>query len=440
MPKASGEAADQLESALLYLGRSPQELGVGLVLLLGSEQVTSLAKNAGRRRAGKVDFAMILADAVLSSEKVRNAVVKALLDSLPEPLLLPELMLDKEHHEHLSRAAKLAVLAQELGSSDEESWESARLHIVAWAAMLLAPEMLEDDSTTASLGADPNLNNHPGASSSQQRASKISKLNSRIKKLERDKDGLKARFDESKREVSRLQKEVGIAHTRYQGAREEWTEAKTAASEERRRATEFKRKLNESSSPANRELALSEELEQLAKRLHISEQKFEMVETEREDLRACLEDHDRFNKMPDEELPSFRNRPLISEEQELANLLAAEDKPPARVLVVGGGEPQYRHLDKFSEYAAVLGFEGSWRMAEYDSWHKEMDRLAKDMESNFDGLVILHWNRTTFTRKAREICNIKGQKPCITCHYEGFVSLRQSLGICLRQILNRPAR
>jgi hypothetical protein len=133
MPKASGEAADQLESALLYLGRSPQELGVGLVLLLGSEQVISLAKNAGRRRAGMVDFAMILADAVLSSEKVRNAVVKALLDSLPEPLLLPELMLDEEHHEHLSRAAKLAVLAQELGSSDEESWESARLHIVAWA-------------------------------------------------------------------------------------------------------------------------------------------------------------------------------------------------------------------------------------------------------------------------------------------------------------------
>jgi len=68
MPKASGEAADQLESALLYLGRSPQELGVGLVLLLGPVQVIALAQNAGRRRSGKVDFAMILADAVISSE------------------------------------------------------------------------------------------------------------------------------------------------------------------------------------------------------------------------------------------------------------------------------------------------------------------------------------------------------------------------------------
>jgi hypothetical protein len=76
-------------------------------------------------------------------------------------------------------------------------------------------------------------------------------------------------------------------------------------------------------------------------------------------------------------------------------------------------------------------------MAEYVSWNKEMKRLKQDMEKNYDALVILHWNRTTFTKNARAICNAKNQKPCITCHYEGFVNLRQTLQECLGQLLRR---
>ena len=76
-------------------------------------------------------------------------------------------------------------------------------------------------------------------------------------------------------------------------------------------------------------------------------------------------------------------------------------------------------------------------MAEYVSWHKEMDKLATDMRTRYDALVILHWNRTTFTRKAREVCNQAGQKPCITCYYEGFTSLRETLQECMRQLLAR---
>jgi len=106
-----------------------------------------------------------------------------------------------------------------------------------------------------------------------------------------------------------------------------------------------------------------------------------------------------------------------------------------KVLVIGGGEPQHRHLDKLEEYAEVMGFESDWRMAEYVSWHKEMNRLGTDMNTRFDALVILHWNRTTFTRKAREICNEAGHKPCITCYYEGFTSLRETLQECLRQLI-----
>ena len=66
---------------------------------------------------------------------------------------------------------------------------------------------------------------------------------------------------------------------------------------------------------------------------------------------------------------------------------------------------------------------------------REMNRLATDMNTRYDALVILHWNRTTFTRKAREICNESGQKPCVTCHYEGFTSLRRTLQETLRQLL-----
>ena len=248
---------------------------------------------------------------------------------------------------------------------------------------------------------------------------------------------MQTQLGRAKQEITRLQEEVGTAHRRHQHAKENLDEAKSQAREEHQRAVDFKRKLSKSSSPAKREATLRAELEAVSKQLSLTSQKFEMIEIEREDLRAYLQDHDRFNTFVEEEVPSFRNRPLTAEEVELGELISKAKSATPRILVVGGGEPQFRHLDKFKEYAEVLGFSGSWRMAEYESWHKEMTQLSKDMESNFDALVILHWNRTTFTRKAREICNIKGQKPCITCHYEGFVSLRQTLGTCIRQVLRR---
>nr|MBC8327431.1 hypothetical protein [Planctomycetota bacterium] len=83
---------------------------------------------------------------------------------------------------------------------------------------------------------------------------------------------------------------------------------------------------------------------------------------------------------------------------------------------------------------------GRWRRAEYTPWHKEITLLSRDMERNFAALIVLHWTRTTSPRRARDICNQQGQKPCLTCHYEGFVSLRQTLQECLRQLLARDSR
>ena len=138
-------------------------------------------------------------------------------------------------------------------------------------------------------------------------------------------------------------------------------------------------------------------------------------------------------------MPSFRNRPLTEKEYALGKKLnSAEEQGNSkfRILVVGGGEPQYRHLDKFKEYAKILGFKGTWRLAEYTSWHKEMDRLGRDMASRYDALVILHWNRTTFGRQARAICNQKGQKPCI--NIAGVLNISVTAVVINRQLSKMP--
>ncbi len=216
----------------------------------------------------------------------------------------------------------------------------------------------------------------------------------------------------------------------------ELEDARAEVRTERRRAADLKKRIAAAAEPGAREKALEEEAAAARREHSILAQKFRLVEEERDDLRACLEDHDRFQALAAEEIPSFRKRPLLAEEVDLARRIAADGRT-FRILVVGGGEPQFRHRDKLAEYAEVLGFRAEWRMAEYVSWHREMDKLGADMKSRFDALVILHYNRTTFTRNARAICDEAGHKPCITCHYEGFTSLRAVLRECLRQLLER---
>lgn len=195
----------------------------------------------------------------------------------------------------------------------------------------------------------------------------------------------------------------------------------------------MKRRLAEATDPGEREKALAESAARAEHELGVLQQKFDLVQEERDDLRACLEDYDRFLALPQEEVPSFRSRPLLPEELEVKAAVAAAGRR-RRVLVVGGGEPQYRHRDKLTEYAEAMGFEAEWRMAEYVSWHREIDKLRADMKARFDAMVILHYNRTTFTRHARGICDEAGHKPCLTCRYEGFTSLRATLRECLRQL------
>ncbi|HEX9793360.1 MAG TPA: hypothetical protein VGC54_05190, partial [Planctomycetota bacterium] len=239
-------------------------------------------------------------------------------------------------------------------------------------------------------------------------------------------------------ELATANDELGRERRRREQLREELADARAQIEEERRRAAGLKKRLADATEASTRERVLEEEAEAARRSVHVMGEKLRILEEEREDLHGVLQDHDHFSKVEEKELPSFRDRPLLAEEHEQAAALAARAKSgrqPFRILVIGGGEPQMRHRGKFGEYAEVMGFRGEWRIAEYTSWHKEMAALSSDMESRFDALVILHWNRTTFTRKAREICNRAGQRPCLTCHYEGFTSLRQTLRECLRQLL-----
>ncbi|MDP6942122.1 MAG: hypothetical protein QGH51_08875 [Planctomycetota bacterium] len=423
MSKHANPAAEKLEPALLYIGRSPKDLSAVLETLLGTQILVEMAKSAGRRKAGRAKPSQILADAIISRQKNRSQVACFLSELLPSPLKLPKSLVNGKHAQHLSAEAKLGVIRLELESEDEDSWERAHKHILAWA-----------DSWHP---AEP----PPSEKAVQKNSRPDSKEVAQVKKLKKEIRNLGQRIAASEKENVRLQDQLGSERSRRSQLKEEINELKSERDDAIQRASKSKKKLLGSLSASEREAALILENQKLAHDLGIESQKVGLVKHERDDLRACLEDYDHFLHLEEEEVPSFRDRPLTKPEQNLANELRQSNLKEGgsfRILVIGGGEPQFRHLDKFKEYSEVLGFQGEWRMAEYVSWNKEMSRLKQNMENDFDALVILHWNRTTFTKNARSICNSKGQKPCITCHYEGFVNLRQTLQECLRQLLARP--
>lgn len=425
MKGSPGDEADRLESALLFLGRSLQALAHALSRLLAPASVEELARAAGRRRPGLPDAAHVVADRLVREDRYRRLVTEQLLEELPPPLELPEDLLIPARQALLRRSALLAVLRQDLTGDGEADWARAATRLAAWDERLAAAPAV--DARPAGLRPEPER--------------PVKGAETRARKLQEEKHALQERLRAAQREIARLQDDLGREHQRREALREELAELRARAAEAERRASEAKRRLKEAASPSERERLLAAEAEEAAARLRVLEQKYQILEVERDDLRACLEDHDRFSQVVEEALPSFRDRPLTREEIDLAARIErhmAQGAAPFRILVVGGGEPQHRHRDKFEEYAEVLRFTGSWRMAEYTSWHKEIDLLSRDMARNFDALVVLHWNRTTFTRRAREICNQHGQKPCLTCHYEGFVSLRRTLQECLRQLLERP--
>ncbi|MDA0666512.1 MAG: hypothetical protein O3A95_05780 [Planctomycetota bacterium] len=406
-----------LDSALLFLSREVQVLAALLERFLAPAECQALARVAGRRKAGKLSAAQQVADILPYHPKLRKAVVQALWEALPTEPKAADFAPDDA--EAQSQQTLRSALAHDMVLAEGEARQRLLERMTAWQNFIEAKKDAADETgATSKSKAKPKTEIAPAVTAEEKVAA------------------LKQQLLDARRAQSQLEEEMGQERKRHTELKEQLIDAVAERRVAISRAARWKKKLADSFSATDREKNLMEEADDARQGQHLAEQKLDLLVWERDDLRACLEDRERFHALVEEEVPSFHNRPLLQKEQDLAALMA-ETGLPFRVLVVGGGEPQYRHRDKLKEYAEVMGFTSTWRMAEYVSWHKEMDKLATDMNTRYDALVILHWNRTTFTKKAREVCNQSGQKPCITCYYEGFTSLRETLQECLRQLLGR---
>jgi hypothetical protein len=399
----------RLDSALLFLSREPAKLASLLEWFLAPSMLRELATAGGRRKAGRLQASLAIADVIEKHAKLRRSVAAALLAQKPHAEAFE--FDDSVELPSLGEESLLATLYAALTAAHLQDWQRIPAMIDCFAAQLQAKK----DPLLATAPPPPGKESPPAPA-----VDPVEKLKQQLNRL--------------RQENASLQEALGKEHHRKQELLEQLEAARAERRDAHTRATELKKQLLDTNSASERERLLVEESHDARRLQQIAEQKLELLVYERDDLRACLEDLDHFDSLPAEEVPPFRNRPLLDKEMQLSHQLE-ESGRKFRILVVGGGEPQLRHQDKLEEYAEVMGFHSNWRMAEYVSWHKEMDRLGTDMNTRFDALVILHWNRTTFTRKAREICNQAGQKPCITCYYEGFTSLRETLQECLRQLL-----
>ncbi len=422
-----------LDSALLLLSRKPKTLASLLAHYLPPSVLQRLTRLAGRRRPGRPKPADQIADAIPHMPKLRQAVIEDLAPALQSDApVIPESHWSDTDPASFSAAARASTLAGLLSNPEPTQWDHAAELLDSWADFLAERPCPEPDpqvaATAANQPAKPQLKSPSPTNVRPQSRDPKARLRQKEEKLQEHLLG-------ARHEIAAIEERLAAERhrkSRHQGRLEE---ALAAAEQERMRATDFKRKLLESSDSSEREDLLRLEADECRHKSSILQQKLQMVEEERDDLRGVLEDHDRFANAPDEEIPSFRDRPLTEPEQQLAAEIASHRGLSLRILVVGGGERQHKHRDKLTEYAEVMGFHSHWRMAEYQSWHREINTLDRDMRERFDALIILHWNRTTFTRKAREICDKDGAKPCLTCYYEGFTNLRESLQECLRQLL-----
>jgi hypothetical protein len=440
MSKSDRPESDALDSALLLLSRQPQDLAALLGHLLPSTELQALIRLEGARKPGRPELSQQVADALPHSSKLRAAVVEKLLSTLPEsgdPA--PDAWLPSADAALLTGPSRLLALRHKLTSSESQDWQMAADWLKHWRTFLQelpAESKSREPAERRETAASGKAMLQTTGGQARKTASAESLATETRKKLQQQ-------LLDARREASASQEKLGAERNRKQALQLRLEEAKLQAAHERQRATEFKQRLSALTAASEREKILEIEALECGHQLNIAEQKLNLLEEERDDLRGILEDKDRFDQLVEEQVLSFRRRPLTSREADLAADLGTRagcDRAPFRILVVGGAEPQYRHRDKFLEYSQALGFSSLWRMAEYQSWHRELDTLGRDMRERFDALIILHWNRTTFTRKARALCDQDGNKPCLTCHYEGFTNLRETLQECLRQLLTAEAR
>ena len=416
--------AARLEGSLLYLSRDPKHLARLLPVLLPPSARRAALQSAGLPALAGAPGNLQMARELGHHARLRGAVADALADALPAAA--PQAVAPSAD---TPRDEVLAAIHRALQGEHTEDWQRA-LEIFDQHAERLRPA--RDRARKASAPAGKATAADQAVATSAPQATGAGKTASTADALR----VARQQLAEVRKDKARLEKQLGELRRQLAAEERARHEAEAARKRAEQRAAAEKRERAGVAKASDRERALEKRATKAEHDLGVARQKLEIVTLEREDLAAQLKDAEQFAAIAEQEgeVPSFRDRPLLAVERDLGETLRGEDYAP-RILVVGGGEPQLRHRDKFAEYAEALGFRGEWRLADYVSWHKEMTKLGDDMRKRFDALVILHWNRTTFTRRAREICDAAGHKPCITCHYEGFTSLRATLQECLRQLI-----
>ncbi|MBC8371879.1 MAG: hypothetical protein H8E25_17900 [Planctomycetes bacterium] len=401
MAEPQQESREHLESALLILSNDIQLCAVFLCALLTTPQLKKLSNSSGFNKPGVVKPEHKIANALGQHAKLRRSTAEQLLAKI--------------YNIDANSDAKLHHLCQMMIGDNAEQRQHA-LSDLADIASELTPAI------SAKKAPPPRKVVAEKPSAEQRLQHKIGLL--------------KQQLVDCRKQLASNEQHLHAEHVRKNELKEDLAAANAECLKLQRRASELKNNLSSSSSSSEREQQLQKLLDESHQAQHLAEQKVEWLRCEREDLRGVLEDRDRFENLPEEIVASFHERPLLAIETDLSEQIK-KTAANFNILVVGGGEPQLKHQPKLQEYAEVVGFSADWRPAEYVSWHKEIAKLRADMKSTYDALIILHWNRTTFTRNARGACNDAGQKPCITCHYQGFTNLRETMQECLRQLLAR---
>ncbi|MDC3283217.1 hypothetical protein OAV41_01455 [Planctomycetota bacterium] len=401
MSEPQQELREHLESALLLLSNNIPLSTAFLRAMLNKQQLKELSDSSGFNKPGVVKPGQRIAHVLGTHPKLRRATVEQLLVKIAQ--------LTAGTDKQLFECCNLMT------SANKEDWQQAVDSLT---------EFVNDLEPAASRKPAT-----PKKKAAAQKQSAEERLQAKIKVL-------KQQLADCRKKLAGNEKHLHIEHVRKTELKEDLAAAQAECLRLQRRASELKKNLSSTASSSDREQKLQQLLEESQQTQHLAEKKVEWLTFEREDLRGVLEDRDRFDNLPEEQVANFHERPLLAVENDLREQIE-NAQATFKVLVVGGGEPQLKHQPKLQEYADILGFQADWRPAEYVSWHKEIHKLRADMKDKYDALIILHWNRTTFTKNARMACNDAGQKPCITCHYQGFTNLRETMQECLRQLLAR---
>ena len=401
MSEPQQELREHLESALLLLSNNIPLSTAFLRAMLNKQQLKELSDSSGFNKSGVVKPEQRIAHVLGTHPKLRRTTAEQLLVKIAQ--------LAADTDKQLFESCNLMT------SANKEDWQQA-IDSLAGFANELEPAASRKPTT-------------PQKKATALKQSAKERLQAKIKDL-------KQQLADCRKKLAGNEKHLHVEHVRKTELKEDLAAAQAECLRLQRRACELKKDLSSTAASSDREQKLQQLLEESQQTQHLAEKKVEWLTFEREDLRGVLEDRDRFDNLPEEQVANFHERPLLAVENDLRDQIE-NAQATFKVLVVGGGEPQLKHQPKLQEYAEVLGFQADWRPAEYVSWHKEIHKLRADMKDRYDALIILHWNRTTFTKNARMACNDAGQKPCITCHYQGFTNLRETMQECLRQLLAR---